>query len=116
MADPWGIPERPAETGAPLWIRAIAKLYGNVNPLWVLRAGVYNMNIKDPISLEFVLKISSINWAIVSDVAGSYGQWVVQKTRPDILRKFQEVVEQHNSGDDNLMAQYIHQCNAQNPT
>lgn len=51
------------------------------------------------------------------DTAGSYGQWVVQKTRPDILRKFQEVVEQHNSSDDNnLMAQYIHQCNAQNPT
>lgn len=49
--------------------------------------------------------------------AGSYGQWVVQKTRPDILRKFQEVVDQHNtSADDNLMAQYIHQCNAQNPT
>lgn len=50
-------------------------------------------------------------------VAGSYGEWVVQKTRPDILRKFQEVVEQHNTdGDYNLMAQYIHQCNAQNPT
>lgn len=50
------------------------------------------------------------------NIAGSYGQWVVQKTRPDILRKFQEVVEQHSSGDDNLMAQYIHQCNAQSPT
>lgn len=49
-------------------------------------------------------------------IAGSYGQWVVQKTRPDILRKFQEVVEQHSTGDDNLMAQYIHQCNAQSPT
>lgn len=50
--------------------------------------------------------------------AGSYGQWVVQKTRPDILRKFSEVVEQHNAGDEdnNLMAQYIHQCNAQSPT
>lgn len=52
------------------------------------------------------------------NTAGSYGQWVVQKTRPDILRKFQEVVEQHKTSDDNnnLMAQYIHQCNAQNPT
>lgn len=87
LGDPWGFPERPKEIGAPLWVRAIAKLYGNVNPLWILRA------------------------------AGSYGQWVVQKTRPDILRKFQEVVEQHSTGgDDNLMAQYIHQCNAQNPT
>lgn len=26
------------------------------------------------------------------------------------------MVEQHNTGDDNLMAQYIHQCNAQSPT
>lgn len=39
LADPWGFPERPKEIAAPLWVRAIAKVYGNVNPLWILRAG-----------------------------------------------------------------------------
>lgn len=39
LADPWGFPEKPNEIAAPLWVRAIAKLYGNVNPLWILRAG-----------------------------------------------------------------------------
>lgn len=39
LADPWGFPERPNEIAAPLWVRAIAKVYGNVNPLWILRAG-----------------------------------------------------------------------------
>lgn len=54
-------------------------------------------------------------WALRA--AGPYGQWVVQKTRPDILRKFQEVVQHHDDAtDDNLMAHYIHQCNAQLPT
>lgn len=88
LADPWGFPERPKEIAAPLWVRAIAYMVTPLNPLWALRA------------------------------AGPYGQWVVQKTRPDILRKFHEVVQQHDTADsnDNLMAQYIHQCNAQLPT
>lgn len=87
LADPWGFPERPKELSSPLWVKAIAKLYGNANPLWILRA------------------------------AGSYGQWVVQKTRPDILRKFSEVVGEHSPDNgENVMAQYIYQCNAQSPT
>lgn len=72
LADPWGFPgridfilriillniwlnhlnypysiylERPKELASPLWVRAIAKLYGNANPLWILRAGEYNANI-----------------------------------------------------------------------
>lgn len=85
LADPWGFPERPKEIAAPLWVRAIAYAVSPLNPLWALRA------------------------------AGPYGQWVVQKTRPDILKKFNDVVEPHNTGDYNLMAHYIHQCNAQNP-
>lgn len=39
LADPWGFPERPKEISAPLWVRAIANLYANVNPLWILRTG-----------------------------------------------------------------------------
>ncbi|KAG4074672.1 hypothetical protein HA402_004543 [Bradysia odoriphaga] len=85
LADPWGFQEKPKEIKAPLWIRAIGTMIAPLNPLWALRA------------------------------AGPYGQWVVEKTRPDIIRKFTEVIE----GDEenvNVVAQYIHQCNAQSPT
>ena len=86
LADPWGFPERPKEIAAPLWARAIGAIVSPMNPLWLLRA------------------------------AGPFGQAVVQKTRPDILRKFSEVVQTDEKNNENVMAQYIHQCNAQTPT
>lgn len=88
LADPWGFQEKPKEIGAPLWVRAIAYMVTPLNPLWALRA------------------------------AGPYGQWVVQKTRPDLLRKFQDVVkpEEEANAENHIIAQYIHQCNAQTPT
>lgn len=67
-------------------MKAIAYVVTPMNPLWALRA------------------------------AGPYGQWVVEKTRPDILRKFNDVVKGDDSSTDNVVAQYIHQCNAQLPT
>ncbi|KAM8713931.1 hypothetical protein ACLKA7_014140 [Drosophila subpalustris] len=86
LADPWGFPEKPPDSTTtkqiPLWLRAIARVLTPLNPLWALRA------------------------------AGPFGQWVVQKTRPDIMRKFQNTIEE----DINLLPQYIHQCNAQSPT
>ncbi|XP_033156501.1 (Lyso)-N-acylphosphatidylethanolamine lipase isoform X1 [Drosophila mauritiana] len=86
LADPWGFPEKPSDSTngktIPLWVRAIARVLTPLNPLWALRA------------------------------AGPFGQWVVQKTRPDIMRKFQSTIEE----DINLLPQYIHQCNAQNPS
>ncbi|KAH8308963.1 hypothetical protein KR059_004515 [Drosophila kikkawai] len=87
LADPWGFPEKPSEAAIngkqiPLWVRAIARVLTPLNPLWALRA------------------------------AGPFGQWVVQKTRPDIMRKFQSTIEE----DINLLPQYIHQCNAQHPS
>ncbi|XP_016990545.1 (Lyso)-N-acylphosphatidylethanolamine lipase isoform X1 [Drosophila rhopaloa] len=86
LADPWGFPEKPSDSTngkqIPLWVRAIARVLTPLNPLWALRA------------------------------AGPFGQWVVQKTRPDIMRKFQGTIEE----DINLLPQYIHQCNAQNPS
>ncbi|XP_022226806.2 (Lyso)-N-acylphosphatidylethanolamine lipase isoform X1 [Drosophila obscura] len=86
LADPWGFPEKPTDPNntkqIPLWVRAIARVLTPLNPLWALRA------------------------------AGPFGQWVVQKTRPDIMRKFQTTIEE----DINLLPQYIHQCNAQNPS
>lgn len=86
LADPWGFPEKPKESQSakqiPLWVRAIAYALTPLNPLFALRA------------------------------AGPFGQWVVQKTRPDIMRKFSAAVED----DTNLLPQYIHQCNAQTPS
>lgn len=86
LADPWGFPEKPSEAltskQIPFWVRAIAYALTPLNPLWALRA------------------------------AGPFGQWVVQKTRPDIMRKFAPTIED----DIHLLPQYIHQCNAQNPT
>ncbi|KAH8372948.1 hypothetical protein KR009_008779 [Drosophila setifemur] len=86
LADPWGFPEKPSDATngktIPLWVRAIARVLTPLNPLWALRA------------------------------AGPFGQWVVQKTRPDIMRKFQSTIEE----DINLLPQYIHQCNAQTPS
>lgn len=86
LADPWGFPEKPSDAltskQIPFWVRAVAKALTPLNPLWAIRA------------------------------AGPFGQWVVQKTRPDIMRKFAATVED----DNNLLPQYIHQCNAQNPT
>lgn len=85
LADPWGFQEKPKEIKAPLWVRAIARVLTPMNPLWVMRA------------------------------AGPYGQWVVEKTRPDIIRKFSEFVPNDNP-EENVIARYIHQCNAQTPT
>lgn len=86
LADPWGFPEKPSEALAskqiPLWLRAIAYALTPLNPLWAIR------------------------------VAGPFGQWLVQKTRPDIMRKFATTIED----DINLVPQYIHQCNAQYPS
>ncbi|XP_011177916.2 (Lyso)-N-acylphosphatidylethanolamine lipase isoform X2 [Zeugodacus cucurbitae] len=86
LADPWGFPEKPSDANntrqIPLWVRALAYALTPLNPLWALRA------------------------------AGPLGQWVVEKTRPDITRKFAAAVEE----DNNLLPQYIHQCNAQTPS
>ncbi|KAI9583233.1 (Lyso)-N-acylphosphatidylethanolamine lipase isoform X1 [Glossina fuscipes] len=86
LADPWGFPEKPPEAltskQIPFWVRAIAYALTPLNPLWALRA------------------------------AGPFGQWVIQKTRPDIMRKFAAAINE----DPNLLSQYIHQCNAQTPT
>lgn len=85
LADPWGFPEKPDDVNQkyniPLWVKAIAYAVQPMNPLFLLRA------------------------------AGPFGQWVVEKTRPDIMKKFSSVVK-----DERAIPQYIHQCNVQNPT
>ncbi|XP_067002394.2 1-acylglycerol-3-phosphate O-acyltransferase ABHD5 isoform X2 [Anabrus simplex] len=85
LADPWGFPEKPADIAqrynVPLWVRAIVYVTQPLNPLWAVR------------------------------VAGPFGQWLIEKMRPDIVRKFSSVVH-----DINVIPQYIHQCNAQTPS
>jgi pimeloyl-ACP methyl ester carboxylesterase len=85
LADAWGMAEKPADVNTkynvPIWVKAIAFAVQPLNPLWVLRA------------------------------AGPWGQWVVEKTRPDIMKKFNSVVQ-----DEKAIPTYIHQCNVQNPT
>lgn len=62
-------------------MKAIALAVQPLNPLWPLRA------------------------------AGPWGQWVVEKARPDIMKKFSPVVK-----DETAIPQYIYQCNVQKPT
>lgn len=86
LADPWGFPEKPNDLSQkyniPLWVKAIAFMVQPFNPLSTVRA------------------------------AGPFGQWLIEKARPDIIRKFTNLL-----GDDiNMVPQYIFQCNAQSPT
>uniref|UniRef100_A0A6M2DK90 1-acylglycerol-3-phosphate O-acyltransferase ABHD5 n=1 Tax=Xenopsylla cheopis TaxID=163159 RepID=A0A6M2DK90_XENCH len=86
LADPWGFPEKPqdvaAKYGLPLWVRAVAFAVQPFNPLWAVR------------------------------VAGPFGQWVIEKARPDIVRKYADLVPDHEK----VIPQYIHQCNSQTPS
>ncbi|KRT85198.1 hydrolase [Oryctes borbonicus] len=83
LADPWGFPEKPAESSVkiPLWIKVLAFTLQPFNPLWAVRA------------------------------AGPFGEWLITKARPDILRKYESFVN-----DGSLIPQYIYQCNSQKPS
>ncbi|XP_029160226.1 protein ABHD4 isoform X2 [Nylanderia fulva] len=93
LADPWGFPEKPSDTPAkasdaaakaniPFWVKAIAFAVQPLNPLWAVR------------------------------VAGPFGQWLIEKTRPDIVKKFTPLLKD----DTTIISQYIHQCNVQTPS
>lgn len=41
----------------------------------------------------------------------STGQWLIEKARPDIVKKFTTFL----SDDVNVIPQYIYQCNSQKP-
>lgn len=40
------------------------------------------------------------------------GQWLIEKTRPDIVKKFAPILKD----DTAVISQYLHQCNAQTPS
>lgn len=85
LADPWGFPERPDDVNTkynvPFWVKGIAYAVQPLNPLWPLR------------------------------MAGPWGQWLVERARPDIIKKFNNIVT-----DETAIPQYLHQANVQSPT
>nr|CAD7263246.1 unnamed protein product [Timema shepardi] len=86
LADPWGFPERPADVAqkynVPIWVRCVAFVVQPFNPLWPVRA------------------------------AGPFGQWLIGKMRPDIVRKFSPVLDDAAE----VIPQYLYQCNSQVPS
>ncbi|KAL7647051.1 UNVERIFIED_CONTAM: hypothetical protein RMT77_002308 [Armadillidium vulgare] len=86
LADPWGFPERPLDVAErynlPLWVKAIGAIVQPFNPLFLLRT------------------------------AGPLGPKIVQKTRPDLIRKFSGLVKDA----DEVIPNYLYHCNAQNPS
>ncbi|GFQ68004.1 hypothetical protein TNCT_432701 [Trichonephila clavata] len=84
LADPWGFPIQDSSTRKielPLWAKAVAAMLRPFNPLAGLRA------------------------------AGPWGPRLVQRFRPDILRKFENIV-----ADSSDVSNYIYHCNAQYPS
>ncbi|XP_034945385.1 (Lyso)-N-acylphosphatidylethanolamine lipase isoform X2 [Chelonus insularis] len=86
LADPWGFPEKPSDVhmkyNIPLWVKVIGFMVQPLNPLWAVR------------------------------FAGPFGQWLIETTRPDIVKKFVPVMKD----DANIIFQYLHQCNSQTPS
>ena len=67
----------------PMWVRALASVLKHFNPLWGLRA------------------------------SGPAGPWVVARMRPDLLRKYEDLL---GSGQSSIIAEYLFHCNGHNPT
>lgn len=88
LADPWGFPDHPGkdDTNAriqiPFWVKGVAYLLQPFNPLWIVRA------------------------------AGPLGPRLVQRARPDIVRKYSDTIKEA----DLIIPEYIYHCNAQKPT
>ena len=89
LADPWGMTDKPSDwkprRKIPEWAKALGSVLMNFNikPLWGLRA------------------------------SGPAGPWLVRRLRPDIMRKFEDLL---GAGNTTLIADYLYHCNAQDPT
>ncbi|XP_054708228.1 1-acylglycerol-3-phosphate O-acyltransferase ABHD5-like isoform X2 [Uloborus diversus] len=84
LADPWGFPEPDMTVRRieiPLWVKVIAAMIRPFNPLAGLR------------------------------VAGPLGPQLIQRLRPDLMGKFQPLIE-----DISDVSNYIYHCNAQTPS
>jgi len=83
LAEPWGFSEKPedAQQKDPFWAQLLSLLFRPLNPLSVIRA------------------------------VGPLGQWLVEKARPDLVKRFASLL----GGDTSIIAQYICLCNSQTP-
>ncbi|XP_034835351.1 1-acylglycerol-3-phosphate O-acyltransferase ABHD5 isoform X1 [Maniola hyperantus] len=88
LVDPWGFPEKPENSKIyekhqiSIWVRMVVQPLLLMNPLWALRA------------------------------AGPAGKWLINKTRPDIGRKYKSYVPDAET----VIPEYIYQCNSQTPS
>lgn len=87
LVDPWGFQPMPvdegsrsARPGCPRWVEALISIASFFNPLAVIRA------------------------------AGPWGPKLVNRLRPDVNKKFEDIF------DDNTMTEYLYHCNAQTPS
>merc|ERR1712106_220940 len=87
LADPWGMTEKPLDwkprRKIPEWAKALGSLLMKFNPLAGLRA------------------------------SGPAGPWLVSKMRPDLRRKYEDLL---GPGNTTLISDYLFHCNAQDPT
>jgi len=87
LADPWGMKERPDPSKnprvLPLWVKLLSTVLQHFNPLWGLRA------------------------------SGPWGPWVVARSRPDIMKKYEGLV---GEGNTRVVSDYLYHCNAHSPT
>lgn len=88
LADPWGFADPEKRTNStlklPLWARALVAFFGRINPLSIVRMG------------------------------GVWGSSLIQWARPDLIRKFSQLVV--DPPNRNLVSEYIYHCNAQRPS
>jgi len=87
LVDPWGMPVRPdnyeSKRRFPFWAKAIFSVAQNFNPLAGFR------------------------------VSGPLGPGLVQRLRPDIIRKYKDLIEEENL---NVIGDYLYHCNAHHPS
>lgn len=82
LGDPWGFTPAPDLKQYSLWKRSLIRADGIISPLWLVRA------------------------------AGPLGPVILRKCRPDIVEKYEHVVEKH----DRTIAKYVYHCNTKKTT
>lgn len=82
LGDPWGFTPAPDMKQYSLWKRSIIRASGVISPLWIVRA------------------------------AGPLGPVILRKGRPDIVEKYENVVDKH----DRTIAKYVYHCNTKKTT
>ncbi|CRL00169.1 CLUMA_CG013444, isoform B [Clunio marinus] len=82
LGDPWGFTPAPDLKQYSLYKRSLIRASGVISPLWIVRA------------------------------AGPLGPVILRKGRPDIVEKYENVVDKH----DRTIAKYVYHCNTKKTT